>query len=85
MPCATAQPYWLLRQAFDNYKQSLAHWKTVSHRERSRRKFFAFARQVIPIIGGLAFINEFKAYLGETDKEGLAVAEELVRELASDK
>jgi hypothetical protein len=86
MPCAVAQPRWLLLQALDYYKQSTAHWKSVSHRERSRRKFFAYARQVIPIIGGKAFIDDFKSYFaGTMGQEGLAVAEELVREMAAGK
>jgi len=84
-PCATAQPVWLLNQAIGHYDQSLAHYKTVSYREKHRRKFFALAKQVIPIIGGTEFIKEFTAHCAPGDNERAAVAAELVRELASGK
>jgi hypothetical protein len=85
MPCATAQPWWLTEQAIEHYRLSRAHYKSVNTRTANRRKFITYAKQAIPVIGGAAFLEEFSRHVQAGDKEGVAVVEELIREMAAGK
>ena len=82
-PCATAQPNWLTIQAIDHYRASVDPHKSAAARTAHRKKFFTFAKQVLPVIGGAAFLEAFRQNLNPIDKEGVPVVEELIREMAA--
>jgi len=84
-PCATAQPNWLTIQVIEHYRDSVAPYKSAAARTAHRKKFFAFAKQVLPVIGGAAFLEAFRHNLQPMDKEGVPVVEELIREMAAGK
>lgn len=49
--------------------------ESAAARTAHRKKFFACAKEALPVIGGAAFPEAFRQNLQPMDKEGVAVAD----------
>jgi hypothetical protein len=94
---AAIQPKWLIQNAVKHYATSVNWYRSVTVRERHRKRFIDTMRQVLPILGVECCLSLFQAYVRELgihrsddrlrgldDREGENIIGLLARDLGLD-